>query len=78
MRRRTLRLSLRSSSATPSDPIYKVAVFERVYKVGVFKHVYNRCEEKFGAFVEGVNKSVRSIYKLTRKILSKGNTGAMG
>ena len=82
----TLRLSLRSSSATPSDPIYKVAVFERVYKVGmfkhvykvgVFKHVYNKCEEKLGAFVEGVNKSVRSIYKLTRKILSKGNTGVM-
>jgi len=73
----TLRLSLRSSSATLSDPIYKVAVFERVYMVGVFKHVYNKCEEKLGAFVEGVNKFVRSIYKLTRKILSKGNTGVM-
>ena len=51
-------------------------MFERVYKVGVFKHIY-KYEEKYGAFMEVVNKFVRSIYKFTGKILSKGNTGVM-
>ena len=58
------------------ERVYKVGVFKCVYKVGVFKHVY-KCEEKFGAFMEVVNKFVRSIYKFTGKILSNGNTGVM-
>ena len=44
-------------------------MFEHVIKAGVFKHVYNKCEEKFGAFVEGVNKFVLQGRAYPKEIL---------